>query len=300
MNQILQDFLTIVTGILVEAMPFLIIGVIVSVFVDLFVKPEWLIRIIPKNRFLSHPFIGLFGIFMPVCECGNVPVARRLLMYRMNPSQVFTFLLAAPVINPITFFSTMEAFNFDPNIAIFRILGAFFIAVSVGIVLSFFKDQNSFVTNSMKEEIIACQRDHDHETHSTKFIHGLDTFQKEFISTLRLLIIGAGIAATTQTIIPRSILEDIGSSPVLSVIAMLLLAFVISICANVDAFFALSYVNTFTIGSLLTFMIFGPMIDMKMLTMLKNTFRPKVVATVTVMVSTYSILIGLAINYFYL
>lgn len=300
MNQIFQDFLTIVTGIIVEALPFLIIGVIVSVFVDLFVKPEWLLKILPSNRFLSHPFIALFGILMPVCECGNVPVARRLLMYRMKPSQVFTFLLAAPVINPITFYSTMEAFNFDHNVAVFRISGAFFIATFIGIILSFHKDQDSFVTSTMKDEIVACEKDHKHESHATMFMHGIDTFQKEFINTLRLLIIGASIAATTQTIVPRSILEDIGSSPVLSVIAMLLLAFVISICANVDAFFALSYVNTFTLGSLVTFMVFGPMIDIKMITMLKNTFKLNIILTVSIIVAIYSALIGLAINYFYL
>lgn len=300
MNSILQDFITIVIGITVEAMPFLIIGVLVSVIVDLFVKPEWLVRIIPQNRFLSHATISLFGMFMPVCECGNVPVARRLLMYRMKVSHVVTFLLAAPIINPITLISTLEAFNFDPNVAVFRLVGAFFVAVGIGIVISFFRDQDSLITDSMKEDILHCEHDHEHEGHHTKFEHGLDTFQTEFINTLRLLIIGAMIAALTQTLIPRSILEDIGSSPVLSIIAMLILAFVISICANVDAFFALSYANTFTLGSLLTFMIFGPMIDMKMLTMLKNTFTPQLMIIITTFVAVYSIIVGLLINYFYL
>jgi hypothetical protein len=290
------DFKTLALGIVVEALPFLLIGVLVSILVDLFLKPDFFYKIIPKNRVLSHLMISTFGIFMPVCECGNVPVARRLLMYNLKVSHVVSFLLAAPVVNPITFWSTLEAFNFDKNIAIFRILGALFIAFLVGFVLSFDSEQEKFLTKPMKREIESCLL---HAHKEKKIDRVLHVFRKEFIGTFKLLLVGAAIAALTQTIIPRNILTQIGASPVLSILAMMLLAFVISICANVDAFFALAYVNTFTIGALLSFMIFGPMIDIKMLTMLKNTFTIKLLVMVTLLVAFYSFFIGLVINYFY-
>ncbi|BCX13730.1 MAG: UPF0718 protein YcgR [Candidatus Dojkabacteria bacterium] len=294
--ELFLDFKTITLGIVVEALPFLLIGVLVSVAVDLFLKPEWIFKLIPKNRYISHFFVSTLGIFMPVCECGNVPVARRLLMYNLNVSHVITFLLAAPIINPITLWSTLEAFGFDQNVAIFRLIGALVIACTVGIILSFYSNQENFLTKKMKEDIENC---HIHSHDENRINRALDVFEKEFLSTFKLLIIGSAIAGFTQTVVPREILENLGSSPVLSVVAMMLLAFVVSICANIDAFFALAYANTFTLGSLLSFMIFGPMIDMKMLAMLKNTFNFKLLLMVTIFVATYSFLIGLLINNFY-
>ncbi len=295
MTTILQDLITIFLGITVEAFPFLIIGVCFSVFVELFIKSEWILKIIPKNRFISHPLIALIGVFMPVCECGNVPVARRFLMHKFTVSQTITFLLAAPIINPITFISTLEAFNFDRTIALYRVLAAYIIAVLLGILISFKKNQEDFLTTNMVHEIEMCEHDHLHEG---RFEKGLEVFKDEFFTTAKLLMIGALIAAITQTVLPRNIIESVGSSPTLSILAMLILAFIVSICSNIDAFFALAYVNTFTTGSLLTFMVFGPMIDMKILTMLKSTFKTKLLIYITVIVALMSTLTGLLFNYF--
>lgn len=293
--ELFLDFKTITLGIVVEALPFLLVGVVVSVIVDAFLNPDLIFKVIPKNRFLSHFIISLLGIFMPVCECGNVPVARRLLMFNLNVSHVVTFLLAAPVVNPITLWSTLEAFSFDSNIALFRLIGALSIAYLVGIVLSFKSNPEEFLTQSMIQDIESCSHDH----HKNKFERAMEVFEKEFLSTFKLLLVGASIAGITQTIVPRNILESLGSSPTLSIVAMMLLAFVVSICANIDAFFALAYANTFTVGSLLSFMIFGPMIDMKMLAMLKNTFTTRLLVIITLLVAIYSFLFGLLINNFY-
>lgn len=291
----LQDLITIFLGITVEAFPFLIIGVCFSVLVELFIKSEWILKIVPKNRFISHPLIAVIGVFMPVCECGNVPVARRFLMHKFTVSQTITFLLAAPIINPITFISTLEAFNFDKSVAIYRVVAAYVIAVFVGILISFKKNQEDFLTESMVHEIDICEHDHSHEG---KFEKGLEVFKNEFFTTAKLLMIGALIAALTQTLLPRSVIESVGSSPTLSILAMLILAFIVSICSNIDAFFALAYVNTFTLGSLITFLVFGPMIDMKILTMLKSTFKTKLLIFLTVIVALLSALAGLLFNYF--
>lgn len=291
----LQDLITIFLGITVEAFPFLIIGVCFSVLVELFIKSEWILKIVPKNRFISHPLIAVIGVFMPVCECGNVPVARRFLMHKFTVSQTITFLLAAPIINPITFISTLEAFNFDKSVAIYRVVAAYVIAVFVGILISFKKNQEEFLTESMVHEIDICEHDHSHEG---KFEKGLEVFKNEFFTTAKLLMIGALIAALTQTLLPRSVIESVGSSPTLSILAMIILAFIVSICSNIDAFFALAYVNTFTLGSLITFLVFGPMIDMKILTMLKSTFKTKLLIFLTVIVALLSALAGLLFNYF--
>lgn len=289
----LQDFFTLFLGLVVEAFPFVILGVVVSVFVGIFVKEEWILKVMPKNRFGSHLILSLLGVFMPVCECGNVPVVRRLLTKGFTVSQALTFLLAAPIINPITFYSTYAAFNFDLSVLAVRLIGALVIANFVGLILSYKKRQEEFMTDKFYDYV--CH--HDDHKHG-KLEEARHIFQTEFIEVMSMLVVGALIAAASQSFIPRELIVDIGSNPVLSILAMLILAFVISICANVDAFFALTYANTFTLGSLITFMTFGPMIDIKMLAMLKTTFTTKLLVIMSILVGLMSVLIGLMYNYF--
>lgn len=291
LHQLLQDFITIFLGITVEALPFVIIGVTVSTLVDAYVDSVWLLKRMPKNRFLSHIFVATFGTVMPVCECGNVPVARRLLLQGFTVSQTIVFLMSSPVVNIITFWSTWEAFSFEPIVPIVRILAVFIISIVIGLIVSYLPNQDRFVAEEVKEGKMA----HEHEHHS-KWEHMLETFVTEFYTTFKLLLVGAAIAATTQTIVPRSLIEGIGSSPVLSIVAMLVLAFVVSICANIDAFFALAYAQTFTVGSIVSFLVFGPMVDMKILSMLRSTFTPRLLVIVSSLALIGAAITGLIVN----
>lgn len=312
-----QDFITLVLSIIVEAFPFVILGVSISTLIGInffgwlkkttynnkkLLLPLYLLYFysskvdskFKKNRIYSHVKVSLLGVFLPVCECGNVPVARRLLMGGFTVSQSITFLLAAPILNPVTFLTTLEAFNYDKSIVIIRLLSGFLIANFIGIILSFKKPQNEFLNLDFYQEI--CEiNEHGHSKNTLK--EALNIFNREFIEMFKVLIIGAALAAASQTFIPRDIIITIGQNPVLSILAMILLAFVISICSNVDAFFALSYVNSFTIGSVLGFLIFGPMIDIKLLTMLRTTYKAKLLAIVTLFVFLFSFLIALLVNF---
>lgn len=292
----IQEFITLFLSVVVEAFPFVILGTTISVLVALFVSESFFHRIIPKNRFLSHIFISFFGFLMPVCECGNVPVARRLITKNFTVSQAVTFLLAAPILNPITLWSTYEAFRPDISIVLIRIGAAFFVANFIGILISFKKNQNSLLTDKFYREVCDI-REHHHHEHS-KFSEGIEIFRNEFVEIMKLLILGAAFAALSQVFIPREIIASIGQSPLLSIIAMILFAFIISICSNVDAFVVLPYASTFTLGSIVSFLVFGPMIDMKILTMLKSSFKLKLLLFITIFVTLFSVLIGLMVNYF--
>ncbi len=114
---------------------------------------------------------------------------------------------------------------------------------------------------------------------------------------LKVLCLGAVIAGLTQVFVPRDVLTSLGGDPFLSILAMIALAFIVSICANVDAFFALAYSNTFTAGSIVAFLVFGPMVDTKMLAMMRTTYKVRLLAVITLVVALSSILIGLAVNY---
>lgn len=313
----LQDFLTLVLSIIVEAFPFIILGVSISAIIGVggidiakntiyshktLLFPFYILlklinrldKVLGKNRIYSHVKVSLLGIFLPVCECGNIPVARRLLLNGLSVSQSITFLLAAPILNPVTFLTTFEAFSFDKSIVVTRMLAAFLIANFIGIIISYKKPQNSFLNLDFYQEVCNTkQRDH----YRNRFKEAILIFRSEFISIFKVLIIGAVLAAASQTFIPRDVIIAIGQNPIFSILAMILLAFVISICSNVDAFFALSYVNSFTTGSVLAFLIFGPMIDIKILTMLRTTFKPKLLILITVFVFLLSFLTALLVNF---
>jgi uncharacterized protein len=152
-----------------------------------------------------------------------------------------------------------------------------------------------------------CEHDHNHEHEfegktwkakvSNKISQAYDIFQGEFIDIMRVLSFGAVLAAASQIFLPRSFVLSIGTDPVFSIIAMILFAFIISVCSNVDAFIAQSFANTFSIGSLAAFLVFGPMIDIKILTMMKKSFTVKTLIIITILVTLISLLVGLIVNF---
>lgn len=291
----LNDFITTLRSILIQSFPFLFIGVGISVIVGLFFKEEWILKYLPKNRFLSHIVISLFGVFMPVCECGNVPVARRLIMKGFTTSQAITFLLAAPIINPVTIWTTYEAFKDiypDPIIVVSRIVGGFLIANIIGIILSYKKNQFDMLTDSFYKEVCDPQEDHV----KNRFAKALDIFQKEFITVASALIFGSIIASITSIYFRDAVLA-LGNGPILSIFAMILFSLVISVCSSVDSFLVITYTSSFTVGSIVSYLLFGPMIDIKILTMLRSTFKTKTLITITLLVTLLSAIAGLLINY---
>jgi uncharacterized protein len=306
----LQDLTTLALSIVVEALPFVILGALVSVIVRLFAPTQRILRLLPKRPLLRRLSISLFGTFMPVCECGNVPVARGLVIRGLSVAESTTFLLAAPIINPVTLLATSQAFRLDPSIVWIRMAGALLIANLVGGLIALYKDQRELVSKGFYNtlcEVEAADEHHHHEHHDHdhnygsnrwhRWQEGIAIFRDEVSLMLKVLCLGALIAGATQVFVPRDVLTSLGSDPFLSILAMIALAFIVSICANVDAFFALAYSNTFTAGSIVAFLVFGPMVDIKMLTMMRTTYKVRLLAVITLVVTLSSILIGLVVNY---
>jgi len=231
----LQDFLTITLSIVIEALPFVILGIIISSLIRRFLPPAKLTKILPRNPFWRRFTLSLAGLALPVCECGNVPVARSLLARGLKPADVVSFLFAAPILNPITIIATMTAFSFQPYMIWWRIIFALIIVQLTALIVSFM-DENKIVRPAFKEYCRA------HE-HSSKLKEMLGSSRDEFWQLLTMLSIGAIIAAATQVFIPRAIINTVGNDIILSVIAMIGLSFVVSICSSIDAFFAFDAVD---------------------------------------------------------
>ncbi|HIA91714.1 TPA: permease [Candidatus Saccharibacteria bacterium] len=294
----LQDFVTLSLSIFVEAFPFLVLGSILAAVVNTYVPAHAFEKILPKQGVLRRGIISLLGFLFPVCECGNVPLSRALMQQGLKPSESITFLLAAPVINPVTIWSTVVAFGFDQTIIAARIIATLLIANIIGYILSTKKNENDFLTDDFAATCTTITAaDTKKSSRKEQFTQFGSNFTHEAFSMARMLAFGALIAGTVQTFVPRDLLVGIGSNVVLSIVAMLILAFVISICANVDAFFALSFANTFTAGSIVSFLVFGPMIDIKMLALLKTTFKTNLLIVISVLSLLLSFIAGLVVAY---
>src|SRR5215212_2843806 len=243
----LQDLITLALSIVVEALPFVILGALVSVIVRLFAPTQRILHLLPKRPLLRRLSISLFGTFMPVCECGNVPVARGLMTRGLSVAESTTFLLAAPIINPVTLLATSQAFRLDPSIVWIRLAGALLIANLVGGLIALYKDQMELISKGFYNtlcQVGAADELHDHEHHDHDHDHhyasnrwwdrwqeGIVIFRDEVSLMLKVLCLGALIAGATQVFVPRDVLTSLGSDPFLSILAMIALAFIISICA---------------------------------------------------------------------
>ena len=293
----LQDGLTLSISVLIESMPFVVLGVLLSIVVQVWVPPGAIERWMPRRAWARRMALSLLGMLVPVCECGNVPFARGLMMRGFTVPETLTFLIAAPIVNPIVIITTHQAFGFDDGILIARLVGGFAVANLIGWLYSRHPDPDGLVTERFAA---SCELANDPDA-----TRGLDRGRRslaQFVVELRAvmpaLIIGSALAGAVQVLVPRSALLAIGSNPALSIVAMILLAMIVSICSNVDSFFALSFASTFTPGSIVAFLLVGPLVDVKMLALLRTTFRSKVLVGLVVIVVLFAVAVGSVVNLF--
>lgn len=285
----LQTFITIFLGIFIEAVPFLLAGALASGFVEVFVRPAALARLIPRQPVLAALAGAALGLALPVCECGIVVVVRRLLAKGLPLRVGVAFLLAAPVVNPIVFASTLTAFGAG-RMLLARFALSFIIAAAIALLFGAARGEQV-----LRGEPPAGGHQHQHaghHHHGHDHHHGpeagagslasraraaVSAAADDLFDVGRYLVAGSLLAAALQALVPQQAILEVGSGAVSSVLVLSLLAFVISVCSTVDAFVALSFVGTFTPASILAFLVFGPMVDIKSSLMFSSIFRPRVV-----------------------
>jgi uncharacterized protein len=288
----LQDLLTLSISVIIESMPFVILGVLLSIAVQVWFPETWFRRFMPRSPGARRLVISLLGVLLPVCECGNVPLARGLMVRGFSVSESATFLLAAPIINPITILTTYQAFGFGP-ILIGRVVGGLVIANGIGWLLARHPHQDSLLQPRFAAMCRAAPNDvHMH----SRIAESFRLFAREASVITPALFAGALIAGAIQSLVPRSLLVALGSDPVWSIIALVLLAFVVSVCSNVDAFFILPFATTFLPGSIVAFLVFGPVIDIKMLALMRTTYTGRTLALLALFVGLLTLVIALVVN----
>lgn len=330
MSQLNQG-LTLFLSLLVEATPFLLLGVAFSSILAVLVDERKLVAWVPKNPMLAAISGSLFGCLFPVCECGNVPVARRLLMQGAPSALAIGFLLAAPTVNPIVFWATWIAFRDQPSMVFWRVGLTLLVSVIIACVFSVQKDLRPFLQPTiarylpspisepssanpllsggtfMAQSTGAFKLDQPmmgvlgtatlyKESWMVKARAILEMMLQEFRELGAVLVMGSAIAATVQVAIPREWILALGQGPITSILAMMLLAWVVSICSTVDSFFALSFSSIFTSGSILAFLVFGPMIDLKNISLLLTTFKSRAVVYLFVLAAQLTFVFTLVVN----
>ncbi len=325
-------------GIFLDALPFMLLGVLLSTVVENFIPEAFIRRMTPRHPLGGILFACVLGIMFPLCECGMIPFVRRLMRKGMPVYIAVIFILVGPILNPIVFASTFMAFRGEPSMAYSRMGLTFGVALIVGLLLTrFMKDSPlrhpiEYQTNTHHhggsspghhaEHIHAHEHGHDHHhshnhhhehehnhdhhhghSHShgdgrmmTMFSHGTT----ELFEMSKYLMLGAFLTALIQTFVAQDSLSAIGQGPFISHVFMMGFAYLLSLCSTTDAFVAASFANSFSPGSLLAFLVFGPMIDVKSTLMMLSIFKARFVLTLSIVVAVTVLAGSLLIMHFFI
>ncbi|MBP1992502.1 permease [Paenibacillus eucommiae] len=283
--QSLQSFKTIFISIILEAFPFILLGVLVSSFMQIFISEKTIQRFIPRNPILGILFACILGIVFPVCECGLILIIRRLIAKGMPLYIGVVFILVGPIVNPIVYAATYMAFRARPELLYARMGLALFVGVFIGLFIYYFVKKNQ-LKNSAATLYAGSKGDTTEHQHvrGGKFLSMMEHAGGEFFDMGKYLIFGCMVTAAIQTFVPRGSLVEIGQDPFSSQMFMMGLAYILSLCSTSDAFVASSFVSTFSAGSILTFLVFGPMLDFKSTLMLLSVFKTRFVILLSLLI----------------
>jgi uncharacterized membrane protein YraQ (UPF0718 family) len=261
-----QTWMTIFVSIVIQATPFVVLGTVISAAIAVLVPPSFFARALPRRPALAVPVAGVAGVLLPGCECGSVPVAGALVRRGVTPAAALAFLLSAPAINPVVLAATFVAFpakgtGFPVHPMVFGRLGASLLAsVAMG-WLWLRLGRAEWIRTPERLELAGLRR-------GAAFVAACRT---DMTQAGGFLVIGALTAATLNVAVPPKWLQAVGGQPVLSVVALAVLAVVLSLCSEGDAFVAAS-LTQFSLTARLAFLVVGPMVDAKLFAMQAGTF----------------------------
>ncbi|MBT8224494.1 MAG: permease [Dactylosporangium sp.] len=255
-----QAWLTVFVAIVVQATPFIVLGTLVSGAITALVPPSFFTRVLPARHALAVPVAGVAGVVLPGCECGSVPVAGALVRRGVAPAAALAFLLSAPAINPVVLVATSVAFPGQPLMVLARFGASLVTAVLMGWLWLRFGRPEWFRPTLRRHP----------EGAGTVSVF-LATCREDMTQAGGYLVLGALAAATLNVVVPPGWLQAVADHPVWSVLALALLAVVLSLCSEADAFVAAS-LPQFSLTARLAFLVVGPMVDIKLVAMQIGTF----------------------------
>ena len=280
----LQTWATIFLAICLQALPFLVLGVTLSAAISTLIPASFFRRWLPENTALAVPVAAAAGVVMPGCECGSVPVAASLVRRGVAPAAAVTFMLAAPAVNPVVLVATAVAFPGRPEMVGARFLASLVVAITMGWVW----------LRLGRRSWIHLRKWHGHEGES-KSSAFLSAARHDLLAAGGFLVVGGLVAATVNVLVPDSIFDAVAERPWLAVIAFALLAVIVAICSEADAFVAASFAGASPVAQL-AFMVVGPAVDVKLISlqagMLGRGFAARFAPTTFVVAVSAASLVG--------
>jgi len=318
---------TVFTGIVLQAVPFMLLGALLSSALYAFVPDRLLIKLFPKKYGIGFLTALFAGALFPVCECAAVPLMRSLIKKGVAMPIAVTFMLASPIVNPISIVSTLYAFPQQPSVAFYRLSFGLLIACAIGLLLLFYPEEKYLKEDFDREPSVQPhtfggvdtafrlatgrsaqnsrsepQSDNFGATAAESKVQWLQAKVyallmhtcSEFFTTGPFLILGAFITALIRAAVPQELFSITSGSAAGSLLVMMLFAFVFSACSTSDAFIARSFLNRFPSGSILGFLVYGPMMDIKNLFMLLSLFKKRFVIELTLIITVINF-IGISV-----
>ncbi|OFB37513.1 hypothetical protein BA059_18460 [Mycolicibacterium sp. (ex Dasyatis americana)] len=256
---------TVFCGVFVQALPFLALGVIISGLIAVFATPDRLARWLPRRTGAAIVTAGIGGAALPGCECGSVPVARRLFGDGTRDDAVgaaaLTFMLAAPAINPVVLVATAVAFPGHPQMVAARCVSSLCTALIMGLAWARFG----------RPEWITRRLPRPHHSDGSKWLVFTEAARHDFLSACSYLVVGAAAAAALHVVVPGWVYEHLAGQLILGVITMAVLAVVLALCSEADAFVAAS-LTMLPLLPRLVFLVVGPAVDIKLFAMQAGMF----------------------------
>lgn len=254
---------TVFVAICVQAMPFLVLGVLVSGLIAAFVPAAAVQRLLPRSTAAAVPVAGAAGMVLPGCECASVPVSRRLMQQGVPPAAALTFLLAAPAVNPVVLVATAVAFPGEPRMVAARFLGSMGTALVMGWLWARFGRPEWIAQRALRPP----QRD----PARSSFTVFTDTARHDLVSSGGFLVLGALTAAALNVLVPPSWIASLAGQVLLGILVMALLAVVLALCSEADAFVAAS-LSAVPLLPRLVFLVVGPAVDVKLMALQAGAF----------------------------
>ncbi|MBQ8132155.1 MAG: permease [Bacilli bacterium] len=271
----MQNISIIFLSILLESLPYLLLGSIISAIIERYVTDEMIVKWIPKNKILGSITGVLLGFFIPACDCAIIPVSRKLIQKKVPLNVAVSFMLASPIINPVVLLSTYQAFkNSNPEMIWYRLILGIMISLIIGIILGILQKEDILLEQKEnKEEHCHCDHHKKEKGWKNTVKEILEHAAYDFTDVLKYMIIGSLIASIVQVFLPKELMNTFQSNSILSIFVLMTFAYIISLCSTSDSFIGSSLLQVFQKEAILAYLIVGPMIDIKNTIVLLGSYK---------------------------
>jgi len=288
-----QSTVTIFLSILMQAVPFILLGAFISSGIQMFASTGWIMKQIAKGSWSSFVIASVAGFFMPICDCGMVPIISGLLRKETPLPQTITFWLSSSAVSPIVIVSMLYAFPEQPHLAVARVIVGLIIGIMAGVILKLIKLETKDVIKvnrriqNIGKDVLELKYDGIKGKIEAVFFGA----RVEFFRVAEYVIVGALISAVLQTIMPQTMKIFIGKNMIVQFIVMVVAAMLMSTCSTSNAFIGRSFSNNFSTIPILSFIVMGPMLDLKNMVMLSEILKKKFLLFLAILVIAESALI---------